>query len=70
MQSLNDDERKQVLTEVLADELKVITEYVKEIPTIKRQLNHVHDKVNTIIDRLNIIETVARSHEASIKLLT
>jgi hypothetical protein len=38
MQSLNDDERKEVLGEVLADELKTILEYVKDVPLIKKSL--------------------------------
>jgi chromosome segregation ATPase len=38
MQSLNDDERKEVLGEVLFDELKAIREYVQDVPDIKQDI--------------------------------
>ena len=69
MQSLNDDERRDVLGEVLADELKVITEYVKEVPSVKNELHQVHATVNEINDRLTTIEAVVREHETDIKHL-
>jgi hypothetical protein len=37
MQSLSDDERKQVLGEVLANELKAIHELVKDVPEMKQK---------------------------------
>jgi 2-phospho-L-lactate guanylyltransferase (CobY/MobA/RfbA family) len=38
MQSINNDERKQVQGEVLADELKAIHELVKDVPVIKEDV--------------------------------
>jgi len=38
MQSLNDDEREQLLGEVLANELKAIHELVKDMPEIKQTI--------------------------------
>ncbi len=45
MQSLDDDERKKVLGEVLADELKVIREYVQDLPEIKRDVETLKEDV-------------------------
>ena len=45
MQSLNDDERTEVLGGVLADELKASHEYVKDIPMIKQAIHQI--KANT-----------------------
>ncbi|HVU59559.1 MAG TPA: hypothetical protein VHC98_01845 [Candidatus Saccharimonadales bacterium] len=69
MQSLNDDERQQVLGEVLADELKAILEYVKDVPHISQELHQVHAAVNEISDRLAVVERVVKEHEADIKHL-
>lgn len=69
MQSLNDDERKEVLGEVLADELKSILEYVKEMPVMQNELHQVHATVNDISDRLSVLEHVVKEHESEIKQL-
>jgi len=69
MQALNDDERKEVLGEVLADELKAIAEYVKDMPVIREELHQVHATVNEINERLSVMEHVVREHEADIKSL-
>ncbi|MCW2933296.1 MAG: hypothetical protein JWM19_4258 [Actinomycetia bacterium] len=41
MQSLDDGERRAVLGEVLADELKAIAEYVKDMPLIMKKVEGV-----------------------------
>jgi hypothetical protein len=69
MQSLNDDERREVLGEVLSDELKAILECVKDIPTLQQELHQVHATASDISDRLNIIEHVVKEHESDIKQL-
>lgn len=69
MQSLNDDERKAVLGEVLSDELKAILEYVKEVPALRQELHQVHATVNDISERLHVIEHVVKEHESEIKHL-
>lgn len=43
MQSLNDDERREVMGEVLFDELQLIREYVEQIPGIKRDLQELKE---------------------------
>jgi hypothetical protein len=55
MQSTDDSEREEVLGEVLADELKVILEYVKDVPGIKQELHQVQATVNETGDRLTVI---------------
>ena len=69
MQSLNDDERREVLGEFLSDELKAILEYVKNMPTMQRELHQVNATVNDISDRLNIIEHVVKGHESDVNQL-
>lgn len=62
MQSLSDEERREVLGEVLADELKAIHEYVRDIPLIFARL----DKIDA---RLDSVENVTQMHEADIAYL-
>jgi hypothetical protein len=69
MQSLSDDERKSILGNVLSDELRVILEYVKEVPSLQRELHQVHATVSEISDRLQIIEHVVKEHESEIRQL-
>lgn len=69
MQSPNDDERKEALGEVLADELKAILEYVKDMPAMQNELHQVHATVNDISDRLSVLEHVVKDHESEIKQL-
>lgn len=69
MQSLNNDERRAVLGEILADELKAISEYVKDVPAMQQELHQVHAAVDDISDRLKVIEYVVREHESDIKRL-
>lgn len=69
MQSLSDDERKEVLGEVLADELKAIREYVQDVPEIKQKVRNIDATVSEINDRLSVIENVVREHELDIKNL-
>lgn len=69
MQNMDDQARKEVLGEVLMDELKAIREYVEDVPQIKAQVHKINATVNEINDRLVVIETVVRDHEHEIKLL-
>lgn len=62
MQSPNDDERKEVLGEVLFDELKVIREYVEDIPIIKQTISEINE-------RLIKVERTVNVHGVDIQLL-
>jgi len=56
MQSLSDDERKLVLGEVLADELRVTREYVKDIPAIKHRLTNVETDVHELKSDMKVVK--------------
>jgi peptidoglycan hydrolase CwlO-like protein len=69
MQDLSDDERRQVLGEVLHDELKVINEYVKDVPKIQEEVHQVHSKVDDMNDQLKVFKHVLKEHEEDIRKL-
>lgn len=56
MQSLGDDERKQVLGEVLHDELKAILELVKGIPVIRQELQQMHAEVDELKADMKLVK--------------
>jgi 2-phospho-L-lactate guanylyltransferase (CobY/MobA/RfbA family) len=56
MQSLNDDERKQVLGEVLADELKAIHELVKDVPVIKDDVRVLRQDVEELKSDMKVVK--------------
>jgi 2-phospho-L-lactate guanylyltransferase (CobY/MobA/RfbA family) len=62
MQSLSDEERREVLGEVLMDELKAIHDYVKDIPIIKQDIRAINE-------RLTAVESIVQMHEADIRYL-
>lgn len=70
MQSLNDDERKLVLGEVLADELKVIHEYVMEIPGINKRLISVKKDVKELKADMQIVKAIVKDHSRQLNALT
>ena len=57
MQSLNDDERKQVLEEVLADELKAIHELVKDVPEMKQKIDILDSDMKEVKSDIKVIKT-------------
>jgi hypothetical protein len=67
MQSLNEDEQRKVLGEVLADQLKAILEYVQEIPDVKRRLGNLETKVDKVDGRVIVVEAIVREHETELK---
>jgi len=56
MPGLNDDERRQVLGEVLMDELKAIREYVQDIPAIKHDVQRLKTDVDEVRDDVKVIK--------------
>lgn len=56
MQSLSDDERKEVFGEVLHDELRAIFELVKDVPAIKQELHQVHTDVDELKQDMKVIK--------------
>jgi len=69
MQSLSDDERRDILGEVLMDELKAIHEYVKEIPDLKKRIGKLEDKMDQVWDRFNIDESILKAHDIDIRII-
>lgn len=58
MQNLNDDERKQVLGEVLADELKAIHELVKDVPFIKKDVETLRRDNEELKSDMKVVKAV------------
>jgi septal ring factor EnvC (AmiA/AmiB activator) len=56
MQSLSDDERKQVLGEVLHDELQAILELVKDVPAIRHDLTQVQSDISELKQDMKIVK--------------
>jgi len=69
MQSLSDDERKIALGEVLADELKVILEYVQEIPNIQSDIRRIDKKLDKTESRVTTLEYIVKAHEKDLRYL-
>ena len=67
MHDIDDETRRAVLGEALMDELKVIREYVQDVPAIKADVHQVKATVEEINDRLGVIATVVREHEREIR---
>lgn len=56
MQDLTDNERKQVLGEVLSDQLKAILEYVQNVPAIKKDVARLKEDVTEVKADIKIIK--------------
>ena len=69
MQDLSDDERREVLGEVLHDELKVIGEYVKDVPKIQDEVHQLHTKVDGISNKLKVFKHIFKEHEEELRQL-
>jgi hypothetical protein len=69
MQDLSDDERREVLGEILMDELKSIGEYVKDVPKIQEEVHQIHATVDDMNGRLRVFEHVLKEHEGEIQQL-
>jgi len=60
MQNLSDGERKLVLGEVLADELKAILEYVKVVPHLELGIKDIKQDVGELKSDMKVIKSVAK----------
>ena len=58
---MNNDERRKVLGEVLADELKVIMEYVKDVPHIKRKVDTLDKDMREVKSDIKVIKATLTS---------
>lgn len=59
MQDLTDDERKQVLGEVLMDELKALREGISALPT-RQEFRELVDKVDKLSDDTDIVKPLVK----------
>lgn len=75
MQDLSDDERKQVLGEVLFDELRAIREGLDDVPKraefneLKQQVSEIKQDVKTIKMVVKDHSKILNRHEAEIQAL-
>jgi len=65
MQSLSDDERKEVLGEVLADELKLITEYVKDVPLAMRKIDSLGQDMKEVKSDIKVIRAAVTDNQST-----
>ncbi|HUD06499.1 MAG TPA: hypothetical protein VMR34_01300 [Candidatus Saccharimonadales bacterium] len=56
MQSLSDNERKEVLGEVLADELKAIRESVHDVPKISKKVDLLEEDMKEVKSDIKVIK--------------
>jgi hypothetical protein len=69
MQSLSDDEKREILGEVLLDELRAIHKYVKDIPDIKNRVTKLEGKMDKMGSRLDLDEAILKAHEIDIRVI-
>ncbi|MCL4358119.1 hypothetical protein M1512_04490 [Patescibacteria group bacterium] len=56
MQSLSEDEKRQVLGSVLADQLKAIQDAISNVPEIKSQLDKLDRSMSEMADDLKVVK--------------
>jgi hypothetical protein len=66
MHHIDDDTRKEVLGEAAMDELKVIREYVQDVPKIRAELADLRTDVAAIDQRLISVEADVKIVKASV----
>lgn len=58
--------RKEVLSEVLMDELKAIREFVEDIPVIKQKVTKIEVDMGEVKTDLKAVKAVLKNHEQRI----
>ena len=66
MHQLDDEAKKEVFGEAILDELKVIHEYVEQIPGINKRLDKVEDRLEGVETRLELLEDGQRQLTAAV----
>jgi hypothetical protein len=67
MQSLSDDERKEVLGEVLSEELKLILEYVSGVPRIERKVGRLEKDMSEVKSDVKVIKAAVTDISQQLK---
>lgn len=67
MHNMDDETRKQVLGEALMDELKVIREYVEDIPEIKKDVVDIKERVITLEGDMKVVKAAVTDQSKELK---
>lgn len=66
MQDLTDDDRRQVLGEILMDELKALREGISMLPT-RQEFKKLEEKFDKMSDDIDAIKSVTRNHSSKLQ---
>lgn len=69
MINLTDKERLEILGEAFMDELKVIREYLSDIPIIKQRLSNIEVRLDKIEYRLENVERLVIEHDKDLTII-
>ena len=61
MQSLSEDEKRQVLGAVLADQLSALHDAVNDLPEIKKQLDRLEEQLGVVRDDVKVVKAAITS---------
>lgn len=67
MQHMDDETRREVLGEVLMDELKVIREYLEDVPVIKQKVTKLEVDVEEFKSDMKIVKAAVTDHSYELK---
>jgi len=62
MRNISDQTRKEILGELLMDELKIIHEYLKDLPEMKQDIQQLKEDVAVLKADMKVIKAVAADH--------
>ncbi|MBX6333937.1 hypothetical protein IRY61_01185 [Candidatus Saccharibacteria bacterium] len=69
MHDIDDETRKEVLGEILMDELKAIREYVEDVPKMNQKVHQISATLDEVNERMAVLEAVVREHDAELRKL-
>lgn len=69
MHDMSDEDRKAVFGEAILDELKVIREYLTDIPVIKKDVAVLKDDVAVLRQDMKVVKAVLSEHDTDIRML-
>ncbi len=64
---MDDEQRRGILGEVLMDELRIIQEYVQDIPDMKHQLESVDGRLANVESDMKVVKKIAGLHSQEIR---
>lgn len=68
MQDLSDEDRREVLGEVLMDELKVIREYLEDLAPVKQDVAVLKQDMAEVKSDIKVIKAVVIDHNVHLKM--